>query len=222
MPENRAAAPEHTTAAPEEHRAVAPEHKTVAPVKKTTAPEKKTEEKISDTDLMSYLMYPDVFSKFAAARTSYSDLDVLPTPAFFYGLKEGEEVTIDLEPGKTLILRFLTVGDARADGMRTVFFELNGQPREVEIRDKSIKDTAAARRKADPAKAGEVGAPIPGAVTTLHVKPDQTVKEGEPLLVMEAMKMQTSVYAPISGTVKEIAVKLRDSVEARDLLLVIE
>jgi pyruvate carboxylase len=176
----------------------------------------------SRTDLMSYLMYPDVFSKFAAARASYSDLDVLPTPAFFYGLKEGEEVTIDLEPGKTLIVRFLTVGEARSDGMRTVFFELNGQPREVEIRDKSIKQTAALRRKADPTKPGEVGAPIPGAVTTLHVKAEQKVKEGEPLLVMEAMKMQTSVYAPVSGTVKEIAVKLRDSVESHDLLLVIE
>jgi pyruvate carboxylase len=176
----------------------------------------------SRTDLMSYLMYPDVFSKFAAARTSYGDLDVLPTSAFFYGLKEGEEVTIDLEPGKTLIVRFLTVGDARSDGLRTVFFELNGQPREVEIRDKSIKATAPVRRKADPAKPGEVGAPIPGAVTTLHVKPEQHVKEGEPLLVMEAMKMQTSVYSPVSGTVKEIAVRQRDSVEAHDLLLVIE
>jgi pyruvate carboxylase len=167
-------------------------------------------------------MYPDVFSKFAAARANYGDLDVLPTSAFFYGLKEGEEATIDLEPGKALIVRFLTVGEARGDGLRTVFFELNGQPREVEVRDKSIKQTAQARRKADPAKPGEVGAPIPGAVTTLHVKPEQQVKEGEPLLVMEAMKMQTSVYSPVSGTVKEIAVKIRGSVESHDLLLVIE
>jgi pyruvate carboxylase len=176
----------------------------------------------SRTDLMSSLMYPDVFSKFAAARASYSDLDVLPTPAFFYGLKEGEEVAVDLEPGKTLVIRLLTVGEARADGMRPVFFELNGQPREVEIRDKSIKQTAQTRRKADPAKPGEVGAPIPGAVTTIHVKPEQTVKQGEPLVVMEAMKMQTSIYAPVCGTVKEIAVKLRDSVESHDLLVVIQ
>jgi pyruvate carboxylase len=176
----------------------------------------------SRTDLLSYLIYPNVFSKFAAARANYSDLDVLPTPAFFYGLNEGQEVTIDLEPGKTLIVRFLTVGEARSDGMRTVFFELNGQPREVEIRDKSMKQTAEGRRKADPAKHGEVGAPIPGAVTSIDVKPEQSVREGEPLLVMEAMKMQTSVYSPVSGKVKEIAVKLRDSVESHDLLLVIE
>jgi pyruvate carboxylase len=176
----------------------------------------------SRTDVLSYLMYPDVFTKFAAARANYSDLDVLPTAPFFYGLKEGEEITIDLEPGKTLIIRLLTVGEPRADGMRPVFFELNGQPREVEVRDKSIKETAAVRRKADPGKPGEVGAPIPGAVTTLHVKPGQAVKQREPLLVMEAMKMQTSIYSPVAGAVKEIAVKLRDSVESHDLLVIIE
>ncbi|HEX4749468.1 MAG TPA: pyruvate carboxylase [Bryobacteraceae bacterium] len=176
----------------------------------------------SRTDLMSHLMYPDVFAKFAAARAAYSDLDVLPTRGFFYGLKEGEEITIDLEPGKTLIVRLLTVGEPRSDGQRHVFFELNGQPREVEIRDKSIKEVTEARRKADPSKPGEVGAPIPGAVTTLHVKAGDRVKEGQPLLVMEAMKMQTSIYSPRTGTVKEVTVNLRDSVESHDLLVVIE
>jgi pyruvate carboxylase len=176
----------------------------------------------SRTDLMSYLMYPDVFSQFATIRAKYGDLDVLPTPQFFYGLEEGKEVTIDLEPGKTLIIRLLTVGEARPDGIRPVFFELNGQPREVEVRDKSIKETAEVRRKADSAKPGDIGASIPGAVTALHVKPGQHVKKGDHLLVMEAMKMQTTVYAPISGTVQEIVVKPRESVEARDLLMTIE
>ncbi len=179
-------------------------------------------ESTSRTDLMSYLMYPEVFLKFAAARSEYGDLDVLPTPEFFYGLEEGKEVTIELEPGKVLIVRLLTVGEPRPDGMRPVFFELNGQPREVEVRDKSIKETAETRRKADASKPGEVGAPIPGAVTMLHVKPGQPINKGDRLLVMEAMKMQTTVYAPISGTVKEIAVHVHDSVEARDLLLTIE
>ncbi|MGA8028117.1 MAG: pyruvate carboxylase, partial [Bryobacteraceae bacterium] len=176
----------------------------------------------SRTDLMSYLMYPDVFLKFAAARAEYGDLEVLPTPQFFYGLQEREEITIELEPGKTLIVRLLTVGEPRPDGMRTVFFELNGQPREVEVRDKSVKETADLRRKADPAKIGEVGAPIPGAVTILHVTMGEPVKKGDRLLVMEAMKMQTTVYAPGDGTVSEIHVKPRDAVEARDLLLKIE
>lgn len=176
----------------------------------------------SRTDLMSYLMYPDVFLKFAAARSQYGELEVLPTPQFFYGLAERNEVTVELEPGKTLIIRLLTVGEVRADGMRTVFFELNGQPREVEVRDKSFKQEAASRRKADPLKPGEVGAPIPGAVTTLHVEPGEEVKKGDRLLVLEAMKMQTSIYAPIGGVVKEIAVKARDTVESHDLLVVIE
>ncbi len=176
----------------------------------------------SRTDLMSYLMYPDVFEKFAAARNQFGELEVLPTYQFFYGLEERSEIMVDLEPGKTLIIRLLTVGEPRPDGMRTVFFELNGQPREIEIKDKSIKEAASVRRKADSSKAGEVGAPIPGAITMLHVKAGDPVKKGDRLLVMEAMKMQTTVYAPIDGAVKEVIVRLRDSVEARDLLMVIE
>jgi len=106
--------------------------------------------------------------------------------------------------------------------MRTVFFELNGQPREVEVRDKSLKEIADLRRKADPAKKGDGGAPMPGAVTMLHVTVGQQVKKGDRLLVMDAMKMQTTVYAPIDGTIKEVAVNPRDTVEARDLLVTIE
>jgi pyruvate carboxylase len=176
----------------------------------------------SRTDLMSYLMYPDVFLNFAAARARYGDFEVLPTPPFFYGLQERSEITVELEAGKTLIVRLQTVGEPRPDGMRTVFFELNGQPREIEIRDKALKEPAPTRRKADPANPGQVGAPIPGAVSMLHVKPDQHVHKGERLLVMEAMKMQTTVYAPIAGVIKEVVVNARDSVEARDLLLTIE
>jgi pyruvate carboxylase len=177
---------------------------------------------VTNTDLMSYLMYPDVFSKFAAARSQYGELDVLPTPQFFYGLEQGSEVSIEIEPGKTLFVRLLTVGEPHPDGTRTVFFELNGQPREVIIRDRSLEAAAAARQKADPAKPGEVGAPIPGAVTIVHVEQGDKVVKGERLLVMEAMKMQTTIYAPIPGVIKRLAVNPRDNVEARDLLLTIE
>jgi pyruvate carboxylase len=149
-------------------------------------------------------------------------LEILPTPAFFYGLEQREEVTIELEPGKTLIIRLLTIGDPHPDGMRTLFFELNGQPREVEVRDRSIREEVSAKRKADAAKAGEVSAPIPGVVTLLHVGSGEQVTKGDQLLVLEAMKMQTTIYAPAGGTVKEICVKVKDAVEARDLMLVIE
>jgi pyruvate carboxylase len=176
----------------------------------------------SRTDLLSYVMYPEVFVQFASARTQYDELEVLPTRAFFYGLEEREEVTVELEPGKTLIVRLLTVGEPRADGMRTVFFELNGQPREVEVRDKSLKQESQGRRKADASNPGEVGAPIPGAVTLLHVEAGEKVQKGDRLLVLEAMKMQTTIHAPMDGAVKEIAVKARQAVEARDLLVTIE
>jgi pyruvate carboxylase len=176
----------------------------------------------SKTDLLSYLMYPEVFEKFAAARGRYGELEVLPTPAFLYGLEQREEVTVELEPGKTLIIRLLTIGDPHPDGMRTLFFELNGQPREVEVRDRSIKGEVSAKRKADPGKAGEVSAPIPGVVTLLHVASGEQVTKGDRLLVLEAMKMQTTIYAPAGGTVKDVCVKSKDAVEARDLLLVIE
>lgn len=193
-----------------------------ADLEKASAAVAELTESPSRTDVMSYLMYPDVFAKFAAARTDFGEVEVLPSPQFFYGLREGEEITIDLEPGKTLIVRMLTVGEARLDGMRTVFFELNGQPREVEVRDRSIKPMGNVRRKADASKPGEVGAPIPGAVSMLHVKAGEVASKGDRLLVMEAMKMQTTVYAPTSGTIKEIPVSVRDSVEARDLLIIID
>jgi pyruvate carboxylase len=176
----------------------------------------------SRTDLMSYLMYPDVFLKFAAARSQYGELEALPSPQFFYGLDKGTEVTIELEAGKTLVVRLQTVGDPHPDGFRTVFFELNGQPREVEVRDKSLKATAPVRQKADITKPGEVGAPIPGAVTLLHVKAGEKVTKGDRLLVMEAMKMQTTVYAPVSGRVKKIVAAINENVQAHDLLLSIE
>ncbi len=176
----------------------------------------------SSTDVLSYLMYPEVFIRFAAARAQFGDLEVLPTPPFLYGLADREEVTVELEPGKTLIIRMLTVGEPRADGLRTVFFELNGQPRQVEVRDKSIKAAASARRKAHQAQTGQVGAPIPGAITTVYVQQGEQVEKGSRLVILEAMKMQTTVYAPKAGTVSEVAVKARDSVEARDLLVIIE
>ena len=176
----------------------------------------------SRTDLMSYLMYPDVFLKFNKARSSYGDLEVLPTPQFLYGMQKGEEITVDLEPGKRLIIKFLTVGEPHPEGTRTVFYELNGQPREVNIRDKSLQAAVPALEKADPSIPGHVGAPIPGAVSSIAVELNEQVSKGDRLLVMEAMKMQTTVYAPISGKVTRKLVNVGQTVEAKDLLLVIE
>ena len=188
----------------------------------TAAIEKKLGHKISHTDLLSYLMYPDVFVKFARARSSYGNVDVLPTPQFFYGLETGEEIAVEIEPGKVLVVKFLTLSDPQPDGTRTVFYELNGQPREVTIRDLSRKAAVPTRAKADPANAGEVGAPIPGAVSSISVDIGQQVAKGDRLLVMEAMKMQSTIYSPVSGKVTQKLVNVGDKVDAKDLLLVIE
>jgi pyruvate carboxylase len=184
--------------------------------------EKKTGAKPSPADLLSYLMYPDVFVKFARARQAYGVVDVLPTPEFFFGMQTGEEIAVTIEPGKTLVIKFLTVSEPRPDGHRTVFFELNGQPREVDIRDKSLRTMVAERAKADPSKPGQVGAPIPGMVGSVLVELNQQVAKGDRLLIMEAMKMQSTVYAPLSGQVTQILAQIGQSVEAKDLLMVIE
>jgi pyruvate carboxylase len=166
-------------------------------------------------------MYPDVFVKFAKARQAYGPVDVLPTPEFFFGMRIGEEITVALEPGKTLVIKFLTVSAPHPDGQRTVFFELNGQPREVDVRDKSLRSAVAERLKADANKPGQVGAPIPGMIASISVELNQKVAKGDRLLVMEAMKMQSTVYAPVSGKVTEILAQVGQNVEAKDLLLAI-
>jgi pyruvate carboxylase len=173
-------------------------------------------------EVLSYLMYPEVFLKFAKGRAAYSDVDVLPTPQFFYGMTKGEEITIDIEPGKTLVVKFLAVSDPHPDGTRTVFFEINGQPREVDVRDKSLLSSVAARVKADPASPGQVGAPLPGLVTAVAVSQGDIVKKGDKLLVIEAMKMQSTVYMPVDGKVAKLVAQIGMQVEAKDLLAVIE
>jgi pyruvate carboxylase len=184
--------------------------------------EAKVGHSVTDSDVMSYLMYPEVFLKFDAARLAYGDLSVLPTPFFFYGMQKGEEISVDLEQGKTLVIKFLTASEVHEDGSRTLYFELNGQPREVSIQDQSKRVEAPIRPKADPAVPGEVGAPIPGVISSIAVEPLQTIRKGDRLLVMEAMKMQTTLYSPMDGQVAKLCTHPGQRVEAKDLLLVIE
>ncbi|HUK19490.1 MAG TPA: pyruvate carboxylase subunit B, partial [Bryobacteraceae bacterium] len=184
--------------------------------------EKKIGRRPSQDETLSYLMYPEVFVKFARNRQSWGPVDALPTPQFYYGMQRGEEAAVELEPGKTLIVKFQTIGEPHPDGTRTVFFELNGQPREVSVRDRKLEVKEAPRLKADPAQPGQIGAPIPGVVSTVAVELGQTIKKGDRLLVMEAMKMQSTVYAPIGGTVRQLLAQPGQHVEAKDLLLVIE
>ena len=171
-------------------------------------------------EVLSSLLYPDVFLKFARARRSFGDVEVLPTPQFFFGMEKGEEILVTIEEGKSLVIKFLTVGEARDDGFRTVFYELNGQSREVDVRDKSLEVRGEQRAKADPGNPLHIGAPLPGLVTTVAVAEGGAVKKGDRLLVIEAMKMQSTVYAPATGKVQQVLVKAGQQVDAKDLLLV--
>ena len=173
----------------------------------------------TDDDLYSHLMYPQVFADFAKHLTTYSDVSVLPTPAFFYGLRPGEEISVNIEEGKVLIIRLISVGQPDKDGRRAISYELNGIARETLILDKSVAPKSKARPKADLGDATQVGAPIPGLVAQLSVSVGSKVAKGDKLLMMEAMKMQNSVYAPCDGVVAELHVALGDTVEAKDLLL---
>jgi pyruvate carboxylase len=183
--------------------------------------EKKTGHAISNEDLLSYLLYPEVFLKFDKFRQAHSDVSVLPTPAFFYGLKSGEEITVEIEAGKTLIIKFMTASDPHPDGTRTLFFDLNGQPREVNVRDRSLRIVERAHPKADPAEAGQVGATTAGVITGIAAQVNQSVERGVKLMTLEAMKMQSNIYAPISGRVTRLLVAPGQNVEAKDLLVTI-
>jgi pyruvate carboxylase len=183
--------------------------------------EKKTGHAISKEDLLSYLLYPEVFFKFDKFRQAHSDVSVLPTPVFFYGLKSGEEITVEIEAGKTLIIKFMTASDPHPDGTRTLFFDLNGQPREVNVRDKALRVVERAHPKADPAEPGQVGATTAGVITGIAVQPNQSVERGVKLMTLEAMKMQSNIYAPISGRVSKLLVAPGQNVEAKDLLVTI-
>ncbi|TYR34546.1 pyruvate carboxylase [Mesorhizobium microcysteis] len=186
-----------------------------------TEVEEKLERKISDFEFASWLMYPKVFSDFAAAQAEYGPVSVLPTPSYFYGMEPEEEVFVDIERGKTLVIRCLAVGDTDEKGMVTVFFELNGQPRRVKVPDRAHGSGAGkARAKAEAGNAQHVGAPMPGVVSTVAVSAGQAVKSGDVLLSIEAMKMETALHAERDGEIAEVLVRAGDQIDAKDLLIV--
>uniref|UniRef100_UPI00022CC807 Pyruvate carboxylase protein n=1 Tax=Rhizobium etli (strain ATCC 51251 / DSM 11541 / JCM 21823 / NBRC 15573 / CFN 42) TaxID=347834 RepID=UPI00022CC807 len=183
--------------------------------------EKKLEREVSDFEFASYLMYPKVFTDFALASDTYGPVSVLPTPAYFYGLADGEELFADIEKGKTLVIVNQAVSATDSQGMVTVFFELNGQPRRIKVPDRAHGATGAAvRRKAEPGNAAHVGAPMPGVISRVFVSSGQAVNAGDVLVSIEAMKMETAIHAEKDGTIAEVLVKAGDQIDAKDLLAV--
>ena len=170
-------------------------------------------------DVFSHIMYPEVFAEFAKKLHNFSDLSVLPTPPFFYGMKVGQEISVDIEEGKTLFIRLVNLSPVDQEGKRNVTFELNGMPRQLSIPDRSVTPKVKARTKADPAVATQIGAPIPGLISALPVSVGTKLAKGDKLLTLEAMKMQTTIYAPCDGVVSEILVGVGETVESKDLLM---
>ncbi|WP_434054779.1 MAG: pyruvate carboxylase [Roseibium sp.] len=178
---------------------------------------------IDDIDLASYLMYPKVFTDFDKAQQQYGPTSVLPTPVYFYGLEAGEEVFVDLEPGKTLVVHCQAIGETDEKGEKKVFFELNGQPRNVKVPDRAHGATgAAAMRKAEDGNAAHVGAPMPGVISTVAISAGQDVTAGDVLVSIEAMKMETALHAERDGKIKEVLVAPGAQIDAKDLLVVFE
>ena len=176
-----------------------------------------------DVDVLSLPAVPAGLPRLREAPArQYDNTSVIPTPAFFYGMQSGDEIAVEIEPGKTLIIRYLTTGEPREDGTRTVFFELNGQPREVNVPDRSLEATLHKHPKADPDDPDHVAAPMPGKVSNVAVKKGQAVKAGERLLSIEAMKMETAVYSPRAAKVRDVLVKTGGVVAAGDLLVELE
>ncbi|MBP2562667.1 pyruvate carboxylase [Neorhizobium galegae] len=183
--------------------------------------EDKLERKIDDFEFASYLMYPKVFTDFALASDTYGPVSVLPTHAYFYGLGDGEELFADIERGKTLVVVNQAMSGTDAQGMVTVFFELNGQPRRIKVPDRAHGASGSAvRRKAELGNATHLGAPMPGVISRVFATTGQAVKAGDVLLSIEAMKMETALHAEKDGTIAEVLVKAGDQIDAKDLLIV--
>lgn len=173
----------------------------------------------TDFDAVAYALYPDVFLDYLKAVNRYGDLSVLDTPTFLYGMRIGETLEVEIEKGKTLIIKLVSIGQVQKDGTRIVYFELNGQPREVAIKDFSVESDLVEKPKADQQNEFHVGATMPGTVVKVLVEEGDTVKQGDHLVITEAMKMETTIQAPVSGTVEKIYVEPGEAISQGDLLI---
>ncbi|MFZ0474398.1 MAG: pyruvate carboxylase [Halobacillus sp.] len=177
---------------------------------------------VTSFDMISYALYPKVFMDYQKFTEQYGDMSVLDTPTFFYGMRLGEEIEVEIEQGKTLIVKMVSIGEAQVDGTRTVYFELNGQPREVVVRDENVKATVHQRPKADKSNTKHIGASMPGTVIKVISAQGENVKKGDHLMITEAMKMETTVQAPFDGVIKDIYVENNEAIHVGDLLIEFE
>ncbi len=173
----------------------------------------------SNQDVLAYALYPKVFLGYVKKQEMFGDVSNLDTATFLFGMRLGEEIEVEIERGKTLIVKFISLGEPMPDGRRVVYFELNGQSRQVLIKDESIKSSVVTKVKADPKNENHIGATMPGTVIKVVVAKGDQVKQGDHLIITEAMKMETTVQAPFSGTITDIYVKDGEAISTGDLLI---
>ncbi|WP_435660328.1 pyruvate carboxylase [Leisingera caerulea] len=178
--------------------------------------------KVDNEDLNGYLMYPKVFLDYMGRHRQYGPVRTLPTRTFFYGMEPGEEITAEIDPGKTLEIRLQAISETDEKGEVKVFFELNGQPRVIRVPNRLVKASTEQRAKAEAGNANHVGAPMPGVVASVAVQPGQQVHEGDMLLTIEAMKMETGIHAERDAVVKAVHVQAGGQIDAKDLLVELE
>ncbi len=178
--------------------------------------------RVDDEDLNGYLMYPKVFLDYMGRHRVYGPVRTLPTRTFFYGMQPSEEISVEIDPGKTLEVRLQAVGETGEDGEVKVFFELNGQPRVIRVPNRAVKAATAAKPKAQDGNPAHVGAPMPGVVSSIVVSAGQKVRAGDLLLTIEAMKMETGIHAEREATIKAVHVHAGGQSDAKDLLIELE
>ena len=178
--------------------------------------------KIDDEDLNGYLMYPKVFLDYMERHLTYGPVRTLPTKTFFYGMNSGDEISLEIDPGKTLEIRMQAIGETDENGEVKVFFELNGQPRVIRVPNRLVTSETTLRPKADPSNSNHIGAPMPGVISSVSVNEGQTVKKGDLLLTIEAMKMETGIHVERDAKIKAVHVKPATQIDAKDLIIELE
>ena len=182
----------------------------------------KQQEEVTDQDLISYVLYPKVYEQYIATKEQYGNLSLLDTPTFFFGMRHGETVEIEIDTGKRLIIKLETISEPDENGNRTIYFVMNGQARRIYIKDENVKTNVNVKPKADKTNPSHIGAQMPGSVTEVKVAVGDEVSVNQPLLITEAMKMETTIQAPFNGIIKQVTVANGDAIATGDLLIEIE
>lgn len=182
----------------------------------------KQQGEVTEQDVISYVLYPKVYNQYIQTKEQYGDLSLLDTPTFLFGMRNGETVEIEIDTGKRLIIKLETISEPDENGNRTIYYGMNGQARRIYIKDENVKTNANVKPKADKTNPSHIGAQMPGSVTEVKVATGDEVKANQPLLITEAMKMETTIQAPFDGVIKQVTVVSGDAIATGDLLIEIE